>query len=611
MVGYVSLGLVCFLTVALSTHLFLKGREEKKVKESKESELNQKIESLLATIDEFKKRESETLNKLELSTQKLQQLEEENQRRLTELEDYKQKLEELETFNKDLLIRTERDNQRLQSLEITNKELLIRAESYFQKTQQLELLNKELSIQLAEKNQRIQQLEEDQQKRFTELKEYKQKQEELVSYNKELSIKVEGDSQRLQSFETTNKELLIRAESCFQKLQQLEFLNKDLSIKLAEKNQRIQQLEEEKTNQLVDSESSKRKIEELEKTNNQLLIESEGAKKLQEVSINYARFYENFLSRGLDTELDNLVKYQDFYRENFQKIEELNLKLDLEKNRIKAGKIYEGNWGERINQLFNSEELDYIELEEQPTSSKGDKGDFKLVFRNSRNKQSSTNSFRIMVELKYSFGDISLEQQFSNTKSDLRKALEVAKYSSEPYHFIFLVTNREFELEEYIKSETIWVVSDRDYGRFGLGSGRSEGEPIIAIMTPEASFKWIRMFYLMFWLAPTSRQVNIVSEEEPIEKLDQKIADFIRDCHNMTAEAEGASFTILKVVEKFFEDLERKFKQAKNKLLKSEKALKHVKDKNTTLWGEWKTLNLSFSEPEEVIALPVSEDTEL
>ncbi|AHC40187.1 hypothetical protein OVS_01265 [Mycoplasma ovis str. Michigan] len=525
-VSYISLGLTCFLSLAVVTHLFVKQKEERRENKSRESEFHQKIEKLNAVIEELREKEIELLVNFRGDQQRLQQLEEESQHQLNDLEGYKQKLEEIEISHKELLIKSEGDNQRLKMLESSNAELLIKAENYYQK------------------------------------------------------------------------------------LQKLEDSNKDLSISVVEKTQKIQQLQEEKNNQLIEIEDNKKKIEVLEKINQQLLIESEGAKKLQEVSVNSSKFYEEFLSKGLDTNLDNLVQYQDFYREYFQKVEDWKLQIDLEKNRVRAGKIYEGNWGERISQLFNSGELDYIDLEEQPSCSRGEKADYKLVFRNSRNKQNSTNSIRIMIELKYSFGDMSLEQQFSNTKADLKKALEVAKYSSEPYHFIFLVTNREFEMEEYSKSETIWVVSDRDYRKFGLGLGRSEGEPIVAIMTPEASFRWSRMLYLLFWLAPTTRRVNVVNDEENFEKLDQKMADFIRECHNMTSEAEGVSLGIIKVVEKFLEDLDKKFKQIKNKLLKSEKALNNVKEKNVALWGEWKTLSLSFDDQDNLMALPTSEDQE-
>lgn len=568
--GYVALGLVCFLAVSVSTHLFLKSREERRAKDSKDSELNQKIETLLKIIDEYKRRESELLIKHEGDRQKLQLLEEEKQKQLDQVEEENQELKRLQEENQNLLIESEGNKQRIQQLE-------------------LEL-----------------------QRQLSELSSYKQKQESLESINRELSVKSGKDNERLQALENANQDLRTRTESYQNKLQELEANNKNLSVEVATKNQKTQQLEEEKINRINEEESLKRKIKELEENNQKLLIESEGAKKLQEISISSSRFYEEFLEKGLDKDLTNLVRYQEFYREYSQIIEDWKQQAELEKNRVKAGKIYEGNWGERIIELFSPEELDYIDLEEQPASSQGGKADFKLVFRNSRNKQSSTNSIRIMVELKYSFGEISLNQQFSTTKSDLRKALEVAKYSPEPYRFIFLVTNREFEIEEYKKSETIWVVSDRDYEKFGLGRSRTEGEPILAIMTPEASFRWVRMLYLLFWLAPTTRKVDVLPQAESIEKLDQKIADFIRDCHSMTEEAQGASFAILKLVEQFFEDLEKKFKQAKNKLLKSEKALNNVKEKNTTLWGEYKNLSLSFSDAisQEPIALEVIEEEE-
>ncbi|AFO52124.1 hypothetical protein MHLP_02720 [Candidatus Mycoplasma haematolamae str. Purdue] len=435
---------------------------------------------------------------------------EERARNLTEM--HQKEEEEIEKLKKNI--------EDLQEQKRATEEELNR------KIEELNRENTSLKVNRADLNKDVEQLPALKRERD----DYKKSLEEVSLKNTELEKKQkewEGKEETWNFEKKTHEETIARLSS---KTELLEKVNKELSESEKESSKKYEVERESKANLqklLEDRESS---IKEL----GAFKAEYEKVKELERILSVSHNFYQQLQDRGIERNVDSLSNYRNFFIDNFQRIEELNERERIEQDRLQAAKKYEEDWGLKLRSFFTKEELDYIEITPQPEASNGDKGDFEVVFRNTKNIAGTnpSNIFRIMVEVKYSTKDetrLGFEnaEEHKSTKKDLSKALELVRSRRDVgvHHLLILVTNRDIGDEAYRETEIFSIASDSDFKEH-LGTIRQEMDPIIMIMTPISSWRFLLGLWMAYkWSRPLANETLKIEYKESID-----ISEYLKQC---------------------------------------------------------------------------------
>ncbi|WP_043902088.1 hypothetical protein [Candidatus Mycoplasma haematominutum] len=401
--------------------------------------------------------------------------------------------------------------------------------------------NKTLELSIAALKVKLDTLELNYLSCIEELKLLKAEKEELFSTQLELSKKESSMSQTLQHRDTQLSEQKAIWEATNR---ELESLGSDFKLQ----SQQLKQLEIERSELLTREENLKtnyhKAIEELKELRaHTKLLQNEKLNLIQQLtSLTHERdrqleekenlksqyvyswkFYEALRNSGLEVDVTKLREYREFYQSNFELIQSYRRKEEREKNRTTAGKGFELQWGEEAKSLFTSEELKYILFEAQPQNDQdGNKGDFRVVFRDNTNFCSAEKVLNIYIEHKYATKKEEMLGEPEAVKHpqmnrEIRKAIENVKKSEDKYDFIFFITNREIGKEEFREKEYFLIETDEDYRHFNLEAPKfsHDRELKILILTYKKSLESLWSLYMLWkiWMPKAPLNLKGLSSE--------------------------------------------------------------------------------------------------